>query len=83
MINILIEIYTIDQNIGRRIHEAYRKAILATLDDAENFDELIAEIESTETVLTASGNLLQMTCWFCRFCLSLKFDWFINSASIP
>lgn len=63
----LVNIYAKDQNIGLSMHEAYRKAISAAIDGAENYNEMIADIKSTHAVLTTSGNLRQAAYSFPRF----------------
>lgn len=70
---ILIENYAYDQNYGERVLEAYRKAIVAAIDDAENLEELIAELKSMDRKV-AYGNSRRRACLFCRFSLSDLFD---------
>lgn len=62
----LTTIYAIDQNLGQSIHDAYRKAISAAIDGADNLDELIAELKSMDRKPT-SGNSRRVACLFVRF----------------
>lgn len=61
---VLSNIYANDQKMGESIHDAYRNAIQAGIENKENFDELVATLESSQAVLTASGNLGRVTCLF-------------------
>lgn len=65
--NELIAFYAKDQIIGRSIHDAYRKAILAAIEGEEKVGEMITEIRSTVAVLPNSGKLRRAACptiWF-------------------
>lgn len=62
---ILIGIYAMDQVIGESIHDAYRNAILAAVNGADNVDHLIAAIQSKDAVLSTSGNLCRVVRLLC------------------
>lgn len=60
----LIDIYMKDNKIGESIHKAYREAIEGAIEGKENFDALVADLESSQADLTASGNLRRVACFF-------------------
>lgn len=66
----LTTIYQKDQNIGKRIHDAFREAVSAAIEGKENFDELLAKLDSSHAPLATTGKLRLVACLFWWFCLS-------------